>query len=46
VAFWIGLYPAPFFKVLDKPVTKLVEATNPDALKGEVPKAASAGDTR
>jgi NADH-quinone oxidoreductase subunit M len=46
VAFWIGLYPAPFFKVLDKPVNKLVEAVNPDALKGEVPKAASAGETR
>src|SRR5213594_2198136 len=25
VAFWIGLYPAPFFKALDKPVVKLVE---------------------
>ena len=25
MAFWIGLYPAPFFRVLDKPVNKLVE---------------------
>jgi len=25
MAFWIGLYPAPFFKALDKPVNKLVE---------------------
>src|SRR6266481_2517885 len=25
VAFWIGLYPAPFFRALDKPVVKLVE---------------------
>jgi NADH-quinone oxidoreductase subunit M len=24
MAFWIGLYPAPFFRALDKPVTKLV----------------------
>jgi len=46
VAFWIGLYPAPFFKVLDKPVNKLVEAISPDYFKGEVPKAASAGETR
>ena len=25
MAFWIGLYPAPFFKALDKPVNKLVQ---------------------
>jgi NADH-quinone oxidoreductase subunit M len=34
MAFWIGLYPAPFFRALDKPVTKLVEAVRaaaPDA---------------
>jgi len=24
-SFWIGLYPAPFFKILEEPVTKLVE---------------------
>jgi NADH-quinone oxidoreductase subunit M len=24
MAFWIGLYPAPFFRALDKPVQKLV----------------------
>jgi NADH-quinone oxidoreductase subunit M len=29
-AFWIGLYPKPFFKVLDKPVTAIVERVNPD----------------
>ena len=23
--FWIGLYPAPFFRILDKPITELVE---------------------
>src|SRR5581483_12270564 len=28
-AFWIGLYPKPFFNVLDKPVTALVERVNP-----------------
>jgi len=25
MAFWIGLYPAPFFRALDKPVNKLVQ---------------------
>ena len=32
MAFWIGLYPAPFFRALDKPVAKLVagiQAVNP-----------------
>jgi NADH-quinone oxidoreductase subunit M len=24
MAFWIGLYPAPFFRVIDKPVNRLV----------------------
>src|SRR6185295_16187118 len=28
MAFWIGLYPAPFFKALDKPVNKLVNIVN------------------
>src|SRR5499427_6990196 len=30
VAFWIGLYPAPFFKILDKPVNKLVQTIDPN----------------
>jgi NADH-quinone oxidoreductase subunit M len=34
VAFWIGLYPAPFFHVLDKPVNKLVEKVRPDFFQG------------
>jgi NADH-quinone oxidoreductase subunit M len=29
-AFWIGLYPKPFFKVLEKPVAAIVERVNPD----------------
>jgi NADH-quinone oxidoreductase subunit M len=29
-AFWIGLYPKPFFKVLDKPVAAIIERVNPD----------------
>jgi NADH-quinone oxidoreductase subunit M len=28
LAFWIGLYPKPFFTVLEKPVSKLVETIN------------------
>jgi NADH-quinone oxidoreductase subunit M len=30
-AFWIGLYPKPFFEILDKPVTALVQRVNPGA---------------
>ncbi len=32
-AFWIGLYPKPYFRVLDKPVTAIVERVNPDFFK-------------
>jgi NADH-quinone oxidoreductase subunit M len=34
MAFWIGLYPAPFFRALDKPVARLVEKVRPDYFKG------------
>jgi NADH-quinone oxidoreductase subunit M len=34
MAFWIGLYPAPFFAVLDKPVNKIVAKIRPDYLQG------------
>jgi NADH-quinone oxidoreductase subunit M len=34
MAFWIGLYPAPFFKALDKPVNKLVRIVQPDFFDG------------
>jgi len=29
MAFWIGVYPAPFFEVLDEPVNRIVEAVRP-----------------
>jgi NADH-quinone oxidoreductase subunit M len=29
LAFWIGIYPKPLFRVLDRPVERLVEAVNP-----------------
>jgi NADH-quinone oxidoreductase subunit M len=34
VAFWIGLYPAPFFAVLEKPVNKIVSQVRPDFFQG------------
>jgi NADH-quinone oxidoreductase subunit M len=34
MAFWIGLYPAPFFAVLDKPVNKIVAKIRPDFFQG------------
>jgi NADH-quinone oxidoreductase subunit M len=27
-AFWIGLYPKPFFRILDKPVARLIQQIN------------------
>ena len=33
-AFWIGVYPKPFFDVLDKPVNAIVEQLNPNFYKG------------
>ena len=41
-AFWIGLYPKPFFNVLDKPVTAIVERLNPDFYKAQKPENAKA----
>jgi NADH-quinone oxidoreductase subunit M len=32
-AFWIGLYPKPFFNYLDKPVETIVRQVNPDYYK-------------
>ncbi len=37
-AFWIGLYPKPFFAVLERPAAQIVERVRP----GAVPMAASA----
>ncbi len=35
MAFWIGLYPKPFFKILEKPVNHLVEQVQPGYFKRE-----------
>jgi hypothetical protein len=29
LAFWIGIYPKPLFRVLDRPVRELVQTVNP-----------------
>jgi NADH-quinone oxidoreductase subunit M len=35
LAFWIGIYPKPFFAFIEKPVQKIVEQVNPDFYKAE-----------
>jgi NADH-quinone oxidoreductase subunit M len=30
LAFWIGIYPKPLFRVLDAPVRQIVEQVNPN----------------
>jgi NADH-quinone oxidoreductase subunit M len=45
MAFWIGIYPAPFFRYLEKPVEALVKQVNPAYFPRErvaAPKPASA----
>jgi NADH-quinone oxidoreductase subunit M len=37
LAFWIGIYPKPYFDILEKPVQKLVQRVNPGALKQTAP---------
>ncbi len=46
VAFWIGLYPAPFFRALDKPVIKLVQKLDPSYLQGAPRLEAKSGERR
>jgi NADH-quinone oxidoreductase subunit M len=40
MAFWIGLYPAPFFRALDKPVAKLVAGIQAVSPAPDAPKEA------
>lgn len=35
MAFWIGLYPKPFFRILEQPVNNLVATVNSETPKGE-----------
>ena len=41
MAFWIGIYPKPFFAVIEKPVERIVRQVNPDFYPA--PPAQSAG---
>jgi NADH-quinone oxidoreductase subunit M len=46
VAFWIGLYPAPFFKAIDKPVNNLVQKIDPTYFQSAPRLNAQVGDRR
>jgi len=35
LAFWIGIYPKPFFALIEKPVENIVRQVNPDFYKTE-----------
>ena len=35
MAFWIGIYPKPFFRILEQPVNNLVAMVNGETPKGE-----------
>ncbi|MBA0084494.1 MAG: NADH-quinone oxidoreductase subunit M, partial [Acidobacteria bacterium Pan2503] len=35
MAFWIGIYPKPFFSLIEKPVQKIVEQVNPNFYRME-----------
>jgi len=35
MAFWIGLYPKPFFQILDQPVTHLVQTVRPELFQNK-----------
>jgi NADH-quinone oxidoreductase subunit M len=35
LAFWIGIYPKPFFAFIDMPVQKIVEQVNPNFYRAE-----------
>jgi len=41
-AFWIGLYPKPYFQVLEKPVAAIVERVNPGFYAPPAPVTATA----
>src|SRR3979411_837262 len=52
LAFWIGIYPKPFFALIEKPVQRIVEQVNPhfyDAAHAKLPPAelhAAAAETK
>jgi NADH-quinone oxidoreductase subunit M len=45
-AFWIGLYPKPFFNILEKPVTAIVQRVNPGFFaQAPAPQASAVNDS-
>jgi len=44
LAFWIGIYPKPFFAYLEKPVQRIVQQVNPSFYQ-QAKQAAPAGET-
>ena len=36
-AFWIGLYPKPFFNVIEKPVNAIISQVNPGYFNAKAP---------
>src|SRR5262249_28755123 len=43
MAFWIGLYPKPFFRILEQPVNNLVATVNGAPPKNETTASTQAG---
>ncbi|HEX2661990.1 MAG TPA: NADH-quinone oxidoreductase subunit M [Candidatus Acidoferrum sp.] len=43
MAFWIGIYPKPFFSLIEKPVQRIVEQVNPNFYQMERAKLPPAG---
>jgi NADH-quinone oxidoreductase subunit M len=41
MAFWIGLYPKPFFQILDQPVNQLVQTVRPELFPQNKPQLAA-----
>ena len=41
-AVWIGVYPKPYFDILEKPVQQIVERVRPDYYRGRAPALAAA----
>jgi len=44
VAFWIGIYPKPFFALIEKPVQRIVQQVNP-AFYQQAPSPSSPSNT-
>jgi NADH-quinone oxidoreductase subunit M len=45
LAFWIGIYPKPFFAYLEKPVQRIVQQVNPNFYAGSASPSSSTSST-